>query len=453
MSDNLLSQQEIDQLLSGGDLGALSSSPAEKKPSSAPSSSGAGLSSEQKDALIEISSVLANSFSSVLSTILNNQIELSNPNIAEYSLDALQEKHGGTEIYLIEINYTEGLTGKFFYLSKKEDISIIADMMMGNEGTQPPASLDEILISATEEAFSQTLGSSVSSLSSMFNTVVNVGYPKLHMANIKDFDMALGSNLVEISYDFKMGDLIDGELFQILSHNFASNMAKTLKGIAGTEIAQDEPVMAANQGSTLDLSQLAASLTMADQKVEPIQEKKHVDFQPQPQMPPQQQMPPQMPAYPPDMHQQQMPPAGSQPIYPPPGYAPLPYGGPGQYPPPGYGYPPYGMPQGIPVTPVQFPNLSQGMRPEIPSNIDLIMDVPMQLVVELGRTKMLIRDILELGAGSVVELDRLAGESVDVLVNGKLIAKGEVVVIDENFGIRITSIVSPAERIKRLEDI
>jgi flagellar motor switch protein FliN/FliY len=79
------------------------------------------------------------------------------------------------------------------------------------------------------------------------------------------------------------------------------------------------------------------------------------------------------------------------------------------------------------------------------------MDVSMQLTVELGRTKMLIKDILGMGEGTIVELDKLAGEPVDLLVNGKLIAKGEVVVIDENFGVRVTDIISPMERISNLE--
>jgi flagellar motor switch protein FliN/FliY len=84
------------------------------------------------------------------------------------------------------------------------------------------------------------------------------------------------------------------------------------------------------------------------------------------------------------------------------------------------------------------------------SNIDLLLDVPLQITVELGRTRMLIKDVLELGIGSVVELNKLAGESVEVFVNNKLIAKGEVVVIDENFAVRITSIVNPQDRIQAL---
>jgi flagellar motor switch protein FliN/FliY len=107
--------------------------------------------------------------------------------------------------------------------------------------------------------------------------------------------------------------------------------------------------------------------------------------------------------------------------------------------------------QSIGVQSVQFSPLTQGPQGEVSGNIGLLMDVSMQLTVELGRTKMLIKDILGMGEGTIVELDKLAGEPVDLLVNGKLIAKGEVVVIDENFGVRVTDIISPMERISNLE--
>ncbi len=103
------------------------------------------------------------------------------------------------------------------------------------------------------------------------------------------------------------------------------------------------------------------------------------------------------------------------------------------------------------VQPVQFAPLTQGEQLGVTGNIGLLMDVSMQLTVELGRTKMLIKDILGMGEGTIVELDKLAGEPVDLLVNGKLIAKGEVVVIDENFGVRVTDIISPMERISTME--
>jgi len=104
----------------------------------------------------------------------------------------------------------------------------------------------------------------------------------------------------------------------------------------------------------------------------------------------------------------------------------------------------------VQVQPVQFAQLKPASPVLEAANIGLLMDIPLQVTVELGRTKMAIKDILELGAGSIIELDKLAGEPVGLLVNGKLIAKGEVVVIDENFGLRITDIISPAERMNRL---
>jgi len=108
----------------------------------------------------------------------------------------------------------------------------------------------------------------------------------------------------------------------------------------------------------------------------------------------------------------------------------------------------FGQQPQIGIKGVSFPSLANAGPPSGNTNLNLLMDVQMSLTVELGRTKMYIKDILGLGEGSIIELDKLAGEPVDLLVNGKLIAKGEVVVIDENFGVRVTDIVSPQERIK-----
>ena len=103
------------------------------------------------------------------------------------------------------------------------------------------------------------------------------------------------------------------------------------------------------------------------------------------------------------------------------------------------------------ISPIKFPPLGEGVPYGAGGNISLLLDVPMTLTVELGRTRQLVKDILGLGEGSIIELDKLAGEPVDLLVNGKLIAKGEVVVIDENFGVRVTDIVSPAERLSKIQ--
>ena len=105
---------------------------------------------------------------------------------------------------------------------------------------------------------------------------------------------------------------------------------------------------------------------------------------------------------------------------------------------------------GVGIAPVKFPPLGEGVPQGVSQNINLLLDVQLTLTVELGRTKQYVKDILGLGEGSIIELDKLAGEPVDLLVNNKLIAKGEVVVIDENFGVRVTDIVSPSERLSKI---
>ena len=105
----------------------------------------------------------------------------------------------------------------------------------------------------------------------------------------------------------------------------------------------------------------------------------------------------------------------------------------------------------MPVSPAQFTPLSMEPVQINEANIGLILDVPLQITVELGRTKKTIKEILDLSTGSIVELDKLAGEPVEIQVNGHFLAKGEVVVIDENFGVRITEIATPAERAAHLK--
>ncbi len=112
---------------------------------------------------------------------------------------------------------------------------------------------------------------------------------------------------------------------------------------------------------------------------------------------------------------------------------------------------PTSAPREVPmVKPVEFAKFDRTESTGQPKNIDILMDVRLPVAIELGRTEMTIRDILSLSSGSVVELNKLAGEPVDLYVNNKIVARGEVVVVDENFGLRVTSLISPEERIKSL---
>jgi flagellar motor switch protein FliN/FliY len=103
-----------------------------------------------------------------------------------------------------------------------------------------------------------------------------------------------------------------------------------------------------------------------------------------------------------------------------------------------------------PPTPASFPSLDGGGAASAPKNIDFILDIPMQVTVQVGSTKMVIRELLQLGQGSVIELEKLAGEPMEVLVNNKLVARGEVVVVNEKFGVRLTDVISAAERVQQL---
>ena len=101
-------------------------------------------------------------------------------------------------------------------------------------------------------------------------------------------------------------------------------------------------------------------------------------------------------------------------------------------------------------TPASFPSLDGGGAAPAPKNIDFILDIPMQVTVQVGSTKMVIRELLQLGQGSVIELEKLAGEPMEVLVNNKLVARGEVVVVNDKFGVRLTDVISAAERLQQL---
>jgi flagellar motor switch protein FliN/FliY len=103
-----------------------------------------------------------------------------------------------------------------------------------------------------------------------------------------------------------------------------------------------------------------------------------------------------------------------------------------------------------PVAPASFPSLDGGSAAPAPKNIDFILDIPMQVTVQVGSTKMVIRELLQLGQGSVIELEKLAGEPMEVLVNNKLVARGEVVVVNDKFGVRLTDVISAAERVQQL---
>lgn len=424
MSDEMISQAEIDALLAGGGGDSGSSSDVSGGSSSSGDENFEGILSDiEKDAVGEIGNISMGSAATTLSTLLNHKVSITTPTVSVATMSIIQE-HYPMPYLIVEVGYTIGIDGNNVLAIQAQDAAIIADLMMGGDGTNPDQNLSEIHMSAVGEAMNQMMGAVATSLSSMFNKKIDISPPKVNLVDFgkEEIIMEMAKNsdpIVRVSFRMEVDGLIDSEIMQILPVNVAKEMVQSLMG-GGADTPAPTP-----------------------------------DTPPPPQPPP----PPQQAAPPPP--QQQYAPPPQQQYAPPPQqqYAPPPpqYGPPQQQygpPPPGYGYggPPMqpNVVTNMPVSPAQFMPLSMEPVQVNEANIGLILDVPLQVTVELGRTKKSIKEVLELSNGSIVELDKLAGEPVEIQVNGHYLAKGEVVVIDENFGVRITEIASPAERASRL---
>ncbi|MHA6529248.1 flagellar motor switch phosphatase FliY [Paenibacillus sp. BAC0078] len=433
-SKDYLSQEEIDALLRQSAEGSADPTPKEVTDFLTPF---------EQDALGEIGNITFGSAATALSTLLGKKVDITTPEVSIITRGEFEEAFPKPHV-AVHVQYVDGFQGINSLVIKIRDAQVIADLMLGGEGEPKDEELNEIHISAVQEAMNQMMGSSATSMSTIFNRFVNISPPGIDILNMSSGE-GVGSlpddqTLIQISFRLKIGDLIDSTLMQLLPVQFAKDMVAMLLG----DVSQGD-------------QETAATATEAPPAAAPAA---HTPA-PAPAAPPVQQTPPPQPGgVPPQYPQQGTPP-----------YPGMPEGG-YYYPPAGvppYGMPPYGMPpQGAPyqqappqppapnrnvnVQPVQFANLSAGAFGNIDeNNLNLLMDIPLKVTVELGRTQKQIKDILEMSQGSIIELDKLAGEPVDILVNNKLIAKGEVVVIDENFGVRVTDIVSQWDRIQRLQ--
>lgn len=396
MNDGLLTQEEIDSLLRGDSV------------KTAPQPTHAGLNDIEKDTLGEIGNISMGTSATTLSTLLRRKVSITTPQVTLTTREQLQSSYPMPYL-VVEVQYREGLQGSNILVVKKEDAAVIADLMMGGSGQAGIETLDEIHISAVSEAMNQMMGSATTSLSSMFNIKIDIAPPRV---NVVDFGMEnlqakFGSdfnNIVQISFRMVIEDLVDSEIMQIIPLDAGQSMVNVLLG--------NIPEM--------------------------------VVAQPPPPPPPRQVAPPVTVTSPP-------PPMPSMMIEPPP-MAAAPVAGYGYYPTAAPNYAASKINQNpVAVQPVQFAPLNNEPVIHEPKNIGLILDVPLEITVELGRTKKTIKEILEMGPGSIIQLEKLAGEPVDLLVNGKLIAKGEVVVIDETYGVRINAIISPMDRVSKLQ--
>ena len=419
-----LTQEEIDALLNGAASEPAASDSASNEEASSVLSDDL-LSSMEKDALGEIGNISMGSAATTLSVLLGHKVNITTPTVSVDTMSTIQNQYPMPYL-VVEVGYVIGINGNNILAIQASDASIIADLMMGGDGLNPQEELNEIHMSAVGEAMNQMMGTVATSLSTMFNKKIDISPPKVNLIDLgaEDKITDLVNNdepVVKTSFRMEVDGLIDSEIMQILPLNVAKEMVSFLMG-GGAEAEVQEAPAPAPEPAPAPAAPEPAPVAAAPAAPAP-----------QPAAP-QYAAPPQQPQYaaPPQQPQYTAPPMGAQPVYAPPAYA------------------NNVVSSGVPVQNAQFAPLTNEPVEVNAANISLIQDVPLQVTVELGRTKKSIREILEFSTGSIIELDKLAGEPVDIHVNGQLTAKGEVVVIDENFGVRNTEIVSPIERVQSL---
>ena len=391
--DGILSQEEINALLSNpGGAGAATAE--------------AELSEAEIDAIGEIANISMGTAATTLFSLVNRKVEISTPVVSYATWDDVVTKYERPCVF-IRIAYTVGLDGSNILVLKENDVKIITDLMMGGDGTNTEGELGELHLSAISEAMNQMMGSAATSLSSMLNKKIDISPPKADLIDLtgeideSEIDEFLAGGFVKISFRMEIGDLVDSEIMQLYPISFAKEMCA---------------------GVTHNMEMDSSSMR---EKSAPAPEPAPA---PKPAPAPQMNAQPQM--------NMQMNPGMGQPMM---GQPQM-----NMQMNPGMGQPMMGQP--VNVQPAQFTAFSGGnFGTYQPENIDLIMDVPLEVTVELGRTKKSISDILDFGPGKIIELNKIAGEPIDVLVNGKYVAKGEVVVIEESFGVRITEIVNSSK--------
>ena len=389
--DGMLSQEEINALLGG-------------MTANTSDSDGDEITPEEKDAIGEISNICMGTAATTLYSLVNQKVIITTPVVEVTDWDTLTAEYAKPCVF-INILYKEGIDGNNVLILKEDDVKIITDLMMGGDGLNPAPELTELHFSAICEAMNQMMGSSATSLSSMMNCKIDISPPEAELVdmagNISSASAVefLKHRFVRVTFNMTIGDLVDSTIMQLYPIDFAKTLYSKFNG--GAETAKPEP--------------------KPSPKPEPKPE-------PKPSQPaPEQYAMNQAMVGQPMMNQNMM----GQPMM----------GQPMMNNPAMMGNGMMGQPE-VNVQNVQFQAFNPMNNPILQQeNIDLIMDVPLEVSVVLGRTRKSIKEILEFAPGTIIELDKLAGEPIDVMVNQKLVAKGEVVVIEESFGIRITEII------------
>lgn len=349
--------------------------------------SGDDLTDQEKDVLGEIGNISMGTSATTLYTLLNNKVSITTPDVKVLTWDELKSQYDIPYVGIL-VEYVEGLKGFTMLILKIEDAKKIADLMMGGDGTNTDMELSEMVLSAVGEAMNQMVGSASISLSNMLYTKINISPPKVYVVNFDSDDTKdmpiYGQKVVRIAFKMVVGNIINSEIMQLLPLDFAKALVEKL--LSGQH---SEPEVERVQ------EEVASTVEAKAPKIDSRERKSFLE----------------------DGEDEAITRERSK------------------------GNTVKGTGKTVKVSPVKFQELDEEESNSLSNKITLIKDVPLEVTVELGRTHKLIKEILELGPGSIIELNKMAGEPVDILVNGKNVAKGEVVVIDENFGVRIIEIL------------
>jgi flagellar motor switch protein FliN/FliY len=356
MSDDLMTQEELDALLSEhhnkNDFPALNTDDY--------------ISVMEQDTLAEIGNISMGSAATALSALVNHKVRITVPKVYVSTAAAVAESYP-IPCIVVNVAYMQGLQGANVLVMREEDALVIGNLMMGQDGTSVPDALDELYLSAVTEAMNMMMGSAATAMSELFARQIDISPPDTSRRDLSQDSLTneipVEEPIVVVAFRMEIEDLVDSTLLQIIEIDFAREMVRALM-----PEPDDAPAV----------EEAAAMTDWADLKKEPVQ--------------------------------------AAAPPRPQPGPASL---------------------TGPPADQYDLGNI----------NIDLIKDIPVQVRAILGRTKMSIDNILRLGPGHIMELESLHGEPIDLYANDTLIARGEVVVVGEQFGVRITEIATPKDRI------
>lgn len=497
--DGMLSQDEINALLQGMDLSDTadgSDTAAPKSESSTADNNDNGyvtdtkptigdgevLTDVEKDAIGEVANISMGSSATTLYSLVNRKVNITTPVVTLATWKTLLDSYEKPCVF-IQIKYTQGLDGTNILVLKEHDVKVITDLMMGGDGTNTDGELGELHLSAISEAMNQMMGSAATSLSTLLQTVIDISPPESSLFDLtevkdgKEISPFLGGTFVKIAFRMQIDDLVDSTIMQLYPIDFAKKLVETfintqMSSLDGT--VEEQPTQVKNSASEQNMQGSAAMAGTTEHMTQPgmdsmgQQGSMNMNGMNQMGMNPMGNMGMNQMGSTPmgmngmnqmggmnmsqmGMNQMGMNQMGNMNGMNPVGNTPMGMNGMNQM---GnmngmgmmnqMGM--MGMPgqnvQNVNVQPAQFQSFSNdntGMTGQ--ENIGLIKDVPLEVTVELGRTTKSISDILDFSPGTIIELDRIAGEPIDVLVNGKFVAKGEVVVIEESFGVRITEII------------